>query len=701
VTNRPRPDAHEKVAGRFEFANDLTAEGMLHGAILRSPHPHARIRRIDTGPALALDGVVAVVTAADMPGSPTFGLIVADQPVFASDVVRYAGEPVAAVAATDVRAARRAAAAITVEYEEVDPVCDPQGVVDGTAAGRVYRHQRVVAGEPTTVGAVQVEGTYEVGVQDPAFLGPEAALAIPDPDGNGVHLLVATQSLHDDRRQIAAALGLEPERVLLTLSGVGGAFGGREELSVQIPTALLALRSGRPVRIVLDRRESFLGHPHRHPAQVWMRHHADPDGRLVKIEARIVLDGGAYQGVSPAVLFNAVSQAQGPYRCPHAQIEGWTVQTNNPPSGAMRGFGVPQVCFAHETQMDQLADACGLDPVELRTRNALEAGDRLAIGQELHDPTPVARLLREVTALPLPPEAEDDARARPGALGLASERDAIVRGVGYGLGMKNVMYSEGTDDFVTACCTVADGVATLELATCEVGQGFVVVAEAVARSVLDVDAVVLAPAATTAGPAGSTSASRTTWMAGAAIAEACRQVREQQDDGKPEPLSAEVEYHHRRTEPVDDDGQGDAHVAFAFVAQRAVVDVDVDLGLVRVVQVATAQDVGTVVHPLGLVGQIEGGIAQGLGLAVLEELLVDDGVILNPSFGGYLVPTAMDAPDVAVTLVTEPEPLSPLGAKGVGELPCITATPAIVAAIRAATGRALTRVPVRLSDLCP
>jgi len=699
--SRPRPDAHAKATGRFEFANDLAVDGMLHDAILRSPHPRAGIRRVDIGPALAIDGVAAVVTADDVPGQPTFGLIVADQPVFAADVVRFAGEPIAAVAAVDARTARAAAAAIVVEYDVFEPVCDPQAVVDGAAPGRVYRHQRVLAGDPESAGAVQVEGTYELGIQDPAFLGPEAALAIPEPDGSGLDLLVATQSLHDDRRQIAAALGLDPDRVRLTLSGVGGAFGGREELSVQIPTALLALKSRRPVRMALDRRESFLGHPHRHPARIWMRHHADTDGRIVKLEARIVLDGGPYQGVSPAVLFNAVSQVQGPYRCPNAQIEGWAVQTNNPPSGAMRGFGVPQVCFAHESQMDRLAAACGLDPVALRVRNALRPGDALAIGQVMPDATPVARVLQDVAALPLPPDPADDPRARPGGLGLASDPGAVVRGIGYGLGMKNLMYSEGTDDFVTARCRLADGVATLELATAEVGQGFVAVADSVVRSVLDVDRVVLAPAATTVGTAGSSSASRTTWMAGAAIAEACRQVREQRDRGVAEPLEAEVEYHHRPTERVDEQGQGDAHVAFAFVAQRAVVDVDVDLGLVKVVQIAVAQDVGVVVSPLGVTGQIEGGVAQGLGLAVMEELLVDGGVVVNPSFRDYLVPTAMDTPDVEIALVTDPDPQSPLGVKGVGELPCIAATPAIVAAIRAATGRALTRVPVRSSDLCP
>ena len=257
------------------------------------------------------------------------------------------------------------------------------------------------------------------------------------------------------------------------------------------------------MRVVLDREESFLGHPHRHPARIWMRHHADVDGRLVRIEARIVLDAGPYQGVSPAVLFNAVSQVQGPYRCPHAQIEGWAVQTNNPPSGAMRGFGVPQVCFAHESQMDRLAAVCGLDPVEVRVRNDGSApGDRLAIGQVMPEATPVARILREVAALPLPPDAGDDPRELPGGVGLAGDRASVVRGVGYGLAMKNLMYSEGTDDFVTARCRLADGVATLELATAEVGQGFVAVAEAVARSVLDVDRVVLAPAATTVGPAG-------------------------------------------------------------------------------------------------------------------------------------------------------------------------------------------------------
>jgi CO/xanthine dehydrogenase Mo-binding subunit len=699
--SRPRPDAHAKVTGRFEFANDVAVGGMLHGAILRSPHPHARVRHVDTAPALGIDGVIAVVTASDVPGRSTFGLIVADQPVFAADIVRYAGEPIAAVAATDAPTARRAAAAIVVEYDVLAPVCDPQAVIDGTAEGCVYRHQRVVAGDPAVVGAVQVEATYELGVQDAAFLGTEAALATPDPDGSGLEMLVATQSLHDDRRQIATALGLEPERVRLTLSGVGGAFGGREELSIQIPTALLALKSGRPVRTVLDRRESFLGHPHRHPAHIWMRHHAGADGCLVRIEARIVLDGGPYQGVSPAVLFNAVSQAQGPYRCPSAEIEGWAVQTNNPPSGAMRGFGVPQVCFAHESQMDRLAAACGLDPVEVRARNVLGPGDPLAIGQVLPAATPVARVLREVAALPLPPTPSEDPRDAPGGLGLASVGGSVVRGVGYGLGMKNLMYSEGTDDFVTARCSLADGVATLELATAEVGQGFVAVAETVARSVLDVDRVVLAPATTTVGPAGSSSASRTTWMAGAAIAEVCRRVRAQHECGLPEPLEAEVEYHHRATEPVNDDGQGDAHVAFAFVAHRAVVDVDVELGLVKVVQVATAQDVGTVIDRLGLLGQIEGGIAQGLGLALMEELFVDDGVVTNASFSGYLLPTALDAPEVAVALVTEPDPQSPLGVKGAGELPCIAATPAIVAAIRAATGRDLVRVPVRLSDLCP
>ncbi|MFM7263555.1 MAG: molybdopterin cofactor-binding domain-containing protein, partial [Acidimicrobiales bacterium] len=377
-----RPDGAAKVRGEFAFSSDMWHDGMLWGATLRSPHPHARIVSIDTSAALLVHGVSAVVTAADVPGQMTYGLISEDQPVFASDVVRYMGEPVAAVAADHPETCRRALAAITVQYEVLQPVHDPEKCIDGTAPsihpkGNIFRTQRIVHGDPTVTGDVTVEAEYEVGMQDQAFLGTEAALAIPDHDGGGVEVYVATQWLHEDRKQMAKCLNLPEDKVRLTLGGVGGAFGAREDISLQVHTALLALRTGRPVKMQYGREESFFGHVHRHPARIWMRHHATRDGRIVNIEARFVFDGGAYASTSEAVLINGITHAQGPYKCPNASVTGWAVRTNNPPCGAMRGFGVVQACFAHESQMDRLAAALDMSPVDIGLVNAMETGDRL------------------------------------------------------------------------------------------------------------------------------------------------------------------------------------------------------------------------------------------------------------------------------------------------------------------------------------
>ncbi|MCX6522371.1 MAG: xanthine dehydrogenase subunit D [Actinobacteria bacterium] len=737
-----RPDGVAKVQGSFAFSGDLSADGFLWGATLRSPHPYARVVSIDLSAAWKINGVEAIITAADVPGKPTYGLISQDQPVFAAEYVRFVGEPVAAVAANHPDTCRRALEAIVVTYEVLEPLTDPERSVDGSFPpihpdGNVFRHQRIVRGDTSVTGEVVVEGDYEIGMQDQAFLGLEAALAIPDPGGAGVELYVATQWLHEDRHQIAACLGLEDEQVRLTLGGVGGAFGAREDISLQVHTCLLALRTGRPVRIAYSREESFLGHVHRHPARIWMRHHATVDGKIVKIEARFVMDGGAYASTSSAVLINAVTHTQGPYKCDNAVVDGWAVRTNNLPCGAMRGFGVVQACFAHEGQMDRLAAACGLDPVEIRLRNAMETGDRLITGQVIENVAPVARCILETAALPLPDEPvgghDGDPMRLPGGAGLTADRSHIRRGIGWGVAIKNLMYSEGFDDYSTARCVLRDGVASLKFATSEVGQGFVTIAGQIARSVLGVDDVVLEPIDTTIGSAGSTSASRQTWMSGGAVDGACRLVREQlfahvgsqhgidplrlAIDGRDvidtmgdlrvpvAEASAGVtfeetfEHHHRPTEDLDEDGQGNCHTAFAFVAHRAVVDVDPELGLVKVIQIATAQDIGRALNPLSVLGQIEGGIAQGVGLAVMEEIIQTDGRVRNANFTDYLLPTMLDMPDVLVSLIEEPDPMAPLGAKGVGEPPCISSTPAVVAAIRDAIGKDLTRTPVRPSDI--
>ena len=736
-----RPDGLAKVRGDFVYSSDLRAEGMLWGATVRSPHPYARIRSIDTSAALAAPGVSAVLTHRDVPGRNAYGLEIPDQPVLASDVVRYWGEAVALVAADHPERARRAAEKVRVDYEVLTPVTDAEAALEANAPrlhpdGNVTRHVKIRHGDPGARAEVVVTGEYEIGMQDQAPLGPESGLAIPDGQG-GVDLHIATQWLHVDQQQLSAVLGLAPEKVRLTMAGIGGAFGAREDLSMQAHACLLALRTGRPVKISYSRPESFVGHVHRHPGRLRYEHGADRDGRLVYVKARILLDGGAYASSSTAVIANASCFSVGPYRCPNATVDGIVAYTNNPPCGAMRGFGSVQNCYAHEAQMDKLAAALGMDPLELRLRNALETGDTLITGQVIDGPVPVAELLNSVKAMPLPGPSAGDLTAMPGGVSNTTHGESVRRGVGYAVGFKNVGYSEGFNDYSTARIrlSVVDGRPRVEVhsAAAEVGQGLVTIQAQIAGSVIGVSDVVVLNADTRVGSAGSSSASRQTYITGGAVqaaAEAvCVRVLEMaqselhpardlriEHDAVVDASGGEVislatllgdavieetrEYHPRKTHPLDPEtGQSDAHMQFAFAAHRAVVDVDTELGLLKVVELATAQDVGKAINPQAVEGQLEGGAAQGLGLAVMEEIQVKDGVIRNPSFTDYLLPTILDMPPVRMDVLELGDPHSPFGLRGVGEPPAISSGPAIVAAIRQATGRPVVRVPVRPHDL--
>jgi xanthine dehydrogenase D subunit len=733
-----RADGVPKVKGEFEYSSDLWMDGMLWGATLRSPHPHANIWSIDTSEAEALPGVHAVLTHDDVPGRKVYGMEVPDQPVLAWERVRYQGEPVAVVAADHPETARRALEKISVEYEVLDPLTDPEDAMKEDAprlhlSGNVLKHITILHGDVAGASAdVVVKGEYEVGMQDQAFLGPESGLAVPDGQG-GVDLYISTQWLHLDQDQVAESLGLDPEQVRLTLSGVGGAFGGREDLSMQIHACMLALDTGRPVKMVYNREESFYGHVHRHPARMRYEHGATRDGELVYVRARLVFDGGAYASSSIAVCTNAATFACGPYDVPNAHLESHMLYTNNPPCGAMRGFGAVQVCFAHETQMDRLARELGMDPLELRTKNALKPGDTFPFGQEVPPPAPVREILERVRDMPLPEEEEvvgRDLRRLPGGVSNVTHGEAVRRGVGYAVGFKNIGFSAGFDDYSTARVTLSiqDGEPLVQVhtAAAEVGQGLITIEAQIARTELGVERVAVLPADTKVGSAGSTSASRQTYVTGAAVKQACEALRERvfekareefgkedlaieganvvSDDGTVvslaellggEEIEETVEFHHRETEPLDERGQGYAHLQFAFAAHRAVVEVDTELGLVRVVEVATAQDVGKAMNPQALEGQIEGGIAQGLGLALLEEIQIKEGRIQNASFTDYLIPTILDMPAVRMDVLELADPEAPYGLKGVGEPPTIASTPAIVAALRDATGRELTRVPVK------
>ncbi|HEY2056937.1 xanthine dehydrogenase subunit D [Amycolatopsis sp. NBC_01480] len=731
--NAQRPDGTVKVRGEFAYSSDLWHEDMLWGTTLRSPHPYARITGLEIGEALAVPGVYAVLTHEDVPGLNRYGLEHADQPVLAGDVVRYQGEPVALVAADHPETARRAMKRIKVSYEVLEPVTDSEAAVDGVGAslhpgGNVVRHVRIRRGAPEASADVVVSGVYEVGMQDQAFLGPESGLAVPDTEG-GVDLYVATQWLHVDQQQIVAALGLTTEKVRLTLGGVGGAFGGREDLSMQVHACLLALHTDKPVKMVYNREESFYGHVHRHPAKMYYEHGATSDGRLVYVRARLFLDGGAYASSTGAVVANAATLGVGPYTVDNVSVDCWGTYTNNPPCGAMRGFGAVQAAFAYESQMDKLAVACGLDPVDLRIRNAMSEGSVMPTGQVVDSAAPVAELLELLRARPLPSERDFDLRHMPGGVSNTTHGEGVVRGIGYAVGIKNVCFSEGFDDYSTARVRLqlvgGEPAATVHTAACEVGQGLVTIMQQIVRTELGVEQVTVLPMDTSIGNGGSTSASRQSYVTGGAVQAACAAVRARLLESQALPARTRVvggklvdvagsvvgdlaalldsasfdetvEWRHRPTQPLDPEtGQGDAHVQYGFAAHRAVVDVDVELGLVKVVALDCAQDVGRALNPQAVVGQIQGGSAQGLGLAVMEEIQVVDGQVRNPSFTDYLIPTVLDMPPMAIDVLERPDPNAPYGLRGVGEPPTISSTPAIAAAIRAATGLALERVPVR------
>ncbi|MFI0807026.1 xanthine dehydrogenase family protein molybdopterin-binding subunit [Streptomyces echinatus] len=774
-----RPDGTLKVTGEFAYSSDMWHEDMLWGQILRSTVAHAEIVSIDTGEALATPGVHAVMTYDDLPTDVThYGLEIQDTPVLAHGKVRHHGEPVALVAADHPETARRAAAKIKVEYRELPVITDeasataPDAVLvhenrhdlplrstGGTPIAGHVPHPNIVHRQPIVRGDadeaarradVIVRGEYTFGMQDQAFLGPESGLAVPEEDG-GVHLYIATQWLHSDLRQIAPVLGLPEEKVRMTLAGVGGAFGGREDLSMQIHACLLALRTGKPVKIVYNRFESFFGHVHRHPAKLSYEHGATRDGKLTHMRCRIVLDGGAYASASPAVVGNASSLSVGPYAVDHVDIEALALYTNNPPCGAMRGFGAVQACFAYEAQMDKLAKKLGMDPVEFRRLNAMEQGTLMPTGQPVDSPAPVAELLRRVKAMPLPPERQwessegPDVRQLPGGLSNTTHGEGVVRGVGYAVGIKNVGFSEGFDDYSTARVRMevvgGEPVATVHTAMAEVGQGGVTVHAQIARTELGVTRVTINPADTRVGSAGSTSASRQTYVTGGAVKNACELVREKvlaigrrkfgshhpawataellleggkvvTDGGEilgdladvleDEAVEIEAEWRHRPTEAFDRrTGQGNGHVQYSFAAHRAVVEVDTELGLVKVVELACAQDVGKALNPLSVVGQIQGGTTQGLGMAVMEEIIVDPKTakVRNPSFTDYLIPTILDTPTIPVDVLELADDHAPYGLRGVGEAPTLSSTPAVLAAIRDATGLELDRTPVRPEHL--
>lgn len=724
--SRIRPDSSAKVRGEYEFAPDVAETGMLWGFTLRSPHPFARINSVDLQPAKEMPGVHAVLGGWDVPDN-RYGVVERDAPVLADEYVRYEGEPVAIVAADDLELARRAASVIRVDYEVREPTTDP---IKALNSGKVYRHVKYTYGDPSTVGDVVAEGQYTTPRQDHSFLAPDGGLARPDGRG-GVEVIGATQWVQSDRKQIAAALSLPKEMVLVRNSGVGGAFGGRFVLSWQIHGALLAMHTLRPVKMLYTRRETFLARYHRQPSRIWIRHHAKRDGTLVKLEAKVLLENGPYMNTAGSATGNASSLIQGPYRIPNATVEGWSVATNNGMTGSLRGFGVVEPMFACESNLDKLAAILGMDPMELRRKNAMQRGERWIFNQLMDRPAPVEEVISVCRSMPMPADLDQQALdvRLPGGVCTPTRPQDVVRGVALSAAVKNVCLSEGAPVETTALVRLRDGRVTVTCAAAEVGQGFVTVAIQVAQSALGIsDVEVNGTSDTTLPPATTTDGQEQTMASGGAVAAASAALKKRflefcgreyhwiateleiesdyvvdrsgkrlmsvRDAGMGLEFRATEAFAVRRTRPLDElDSEHPMHVTFNFSASRCVVDVDPELGLVRVVQMDVAQDAGRVVNPAQAAGQIRGGSLMGIGLATMEHLQARDGQILNPSWETYMVPSAVDAPTINVRFVENAEPGIPFGMRGIAELPHVQAPPAVVAAIRAATGRQINGMP--------
>ncbi|MBV8367969.1 MAG: xanthine dehydrogenase family protein [Candidatus Eremiobacteraeota bacterium] len=694
-----RPDARAKVTGAARYPADLVRPGMLHCKAVFAHRPHARIDRLYTSRALAMPGVVAVLTAKDVPHN-RFGLIEDDQEVLCSERVRYAGDRVALVVATDPETAARAAQLVAVEYTDLSAVFDAQRALDAGAplvhperGTNVLLHQKIRKGDVAAGFAqadVVLSGTFTTSWQEHAYLQPDAGIAYYE--GNTLVVETAGQWLHEDRRQIAAMLKLDESAVAIRYAKIGGAFGGREDLSVQALVALAAFVLKRPAAIVWTREESIAGHHKRHPFHITTKWGAKRDGTIVAVETRTLADGGAYASTSAEVLKCATIFAQGPYRVPNVSTDGIVVYTNNVPSGAFRGFGSPQAHWAAESMIARIARALEIDPAEIRRKNLYREGDTEATGNVL--PT-------GVSALAVLERCAGEARRRFTPRAQRDPHATLRRGIGIASGIKNVGYSFGYPDRATATVELI-GTARIERAVvrigaADVGQGAHLILRQIAAEALGLplEAVALVSDDSAQAPnAGSASASRMTFMGGRAVHDAAQAARGAWERG--EAPEATVEYRAPRTTALDPEtGAATPNFCYGYAAQAVGVEVDVTTGVTRVLKIVSVHDVGRAINRQQVEAQIEGCIAQALGYALTENFIVREGKMVTPYFSTYLLPTALDVPAEIVPIILEhADPNGPYGARGVAEMPLVPFAPAVAAAIYDATGAWLNDLPM-------
>ncbi len=714
-----RLDIRTKVQGTRKYPQDFNMPGQLYGAVVWSAHPHARVRGIDTAAATALPGVVRVITAEDVPVNE-YGINIPDQPVLVavSDKVRWVGDRLALVVAESEEQARRAAALVRVDYEVLPAVSDPRAamgegvpLVHEGRESNILKHIRVRRGDVEKGFAqadVIIEDTYTTQAVEHAYMQPEAGIGYIDEEGR-VTVIVATQWPHDDLHQIAHLLNLPEERVREIVPAIGGAFGGREDMYIQHLLALCAFVVRRPVKMVFTREESIRRTGKRHPFFFRYKHGATRDGRLVAVEIEGIADAGAYASTSIPVLSNAVTFMAGPYRIPNARIDGYAVYTNNAVTMAMRGFGATQPPMGYEQQMDRLAEALGMDPVEFRLKNMLAEGEETVLGNRMPPGTGMREtLVAAAKAAGWREEGGHWVRPEVGPPSAPHKR----RGIGLASALKNVCYSLGFDDKSSADVELtldeAGQIArvTVGIGATEVGQGVHTVIQQVAAAALGVDpGTVRVNLVDTAKvpDAGSASASRHTYISGNAVAGACRlayakwqeALREETGEKR---ITASYTHHARQARPTTpfdpETGQCEPHVAYSFGTQVALVEVDIETGEVELLKMWAATDCGRVINPAMTFGQVAGGLHMGVGYALMEDFVQQEGVARTRRFSEYAIPTALDMPSALESIDVEVlDPTGPFGAKGLGETPTLPTAPAICNAIAAATGARITALP--------
>jgi len=706
----PRTDALSKATGRAIYPGDRDHDDQLWLKVLFARRPHARIRAIRTAAAEALPGVVTILTAADVPVNE-YGLQIPDQPVLCgpgsakegADVVRFIGDQVAVVVAESEAIAARARDLIEVDYEPLPVVSDPvQAMQPGAprlhphADGNIAHRYRIRRGDVARAWAdcdIIIEETYHTPPQEHAYLQPEAGTAHLDEAGR-ITVHTAGQWTWEDQQQIAHALDLPPERVRVVYDAIGGAFGGREDMSVQIILALAVYklqRMGirRPVKIIWSREESIIGHCKRHPMTIRARWGAKRDGTLVAAETEIIADAGAYMYTSNKVLGNAVISCTGPYYWPHASVDAIAVYTNNLPSGAFRGFGAPQAHFVAESQMNRLADALGLDPVDIRLKNLLTDDKPLTVGTTIPGGISLKEVLEKTALAAGWRRTADGWRAPQAQVG-----GTMARGTGIALGFKNIGFSFGYQENSWAK-VVLHGAGEIEradlfLGGAEVGQGHHTAMLQIAAETLNIppERITLHPSDTaTSQSAGSASASRLTFIAGNAVRGAAeRALQRWQDEERP--AEAEFTWLAPKTTPFDPEtGHSMPNFAYGYVAQAVELSVDTETGFLTVHRVVCADDVGKAINPQQIEGQIEGAVAQAHGYAVLEDFRTANGEVLTPYLNTYLIPGVYDIPERLESIIVEtPHPDGPFGVRGMAEMPYLPYAPAVVAAVHQAVG---------------